>query len=87
MTYLQNYLFILTKFYRLKSNFKINFWGFLAHSKIKEDLVEASADANFAAKLNKAAFDAGITLTSLTSIRPTLEETFFEMTVNWWLML
>lgn len=50
-------------------------------SKIKEDLVEASADANFAAKLNKAAFDAGITLTSLTSIRPTLEETFFEMTV------
>ena len=51
-------------------------------SKINEDLVEASADANFAAKLNKAAFDAGITLTSLTSIRPTLEETFFEMTVN-----
>ena len=51
-------------------------------SKIKEDLVEASADANFAAKLNKAAFDAGITLTSLTAIRPTLEETFFEMTVN-----
>ena len=51
-------------------------------SKIKEDLVEASADVNFAAKLNKAAFDAGITLTSLTSIRPTLEETFFEMTVN-----
>ena len=51
-------------------------------SKIKEDLIEASADANFAAKLNKAAFDAGITLASLTSIRPTLEETFFEMTVN-----
>ena len=51
-------------------------------SKIKEDLVEASADESFAAKLNKAAFDAGITLTSLTSIRPTLEETFFEMTVN-----
>ena len=51
-------------------------------SKIKEDLVEANADGNFAAKLNKAAFDAGITLTSLTSIRPTLEETFFEMTVN-----
>ena len=51
-------------------------------SKVKDDLVEANADANFAAKLNKAAFDAGITLTSLTSIRPTLEETFFEMTVN-----
>ena len=51
-------------------------------SKIKDDLVEANADANFAAKLNKAAFDAGIILTSLTSIRPTLEETFFEMTVN-----
>ncbi len=56
--------------------------GLGVDSKIKEDLVEASADANFAAKLNKAAFDAGITLTSLTSIRPTLEETFFEMTVN-----
>jgi ABC-2 type transport system ATP-binding protein len=51
-------------------------------SKIKDDLVEASADANFAAKLNRAAFAVGITLTSLTSIRPTLEETFFEMTVN-----
>ena len=36
----------------------------------------------WAGVLNKAAFDAGIILTSLTSIRPTLEETFFEMTVN-----
>ncbi|NCV74071.1 MAG: multidrug ABC transporter ATP-binding protein, partial [Actinobacteria bacterium] len=32
------------------------------------------------AKLNKSAFEAGITLTSLTPIRPTLEDTFFEMT-------
>ena len=34
----------------------------------------------WSAELNRLAFDAGITLISLTSVLPTLEETFFEMT-------
>lgn len=48
--------------------------------KINGDVVEVVGDSDFSAKLNKSAFDAGITLTSLTPIRPTLEDTFFEMT-------
>jgi len=47
---------------------------------IKTDIVEVSGDINFSSKLNKAAFDAGIILSSLTPVRPTLEDTFFEMT-------
>jgi len=47
---------------------------------IKTDVVEVSGDINFSSKLNKAAFDAGIVLSSLTPVRPTLEDTFFEMT-------
>jgi ABC-2 type transport system ATP-binding protein len=47
---------------------------------IKTDVVEVNGDVNFSSKLNKAAFDAGIILSSLTPVRPTLEDTFFEMT-------
>lgn len=47
---------------------------------IKTDVVEVSGGINFSSKLNKAAFDAGIILSSLTPVRPTLEDTFFEMT-------
>ena len=36
--------------------------------------------SDFSAKLNRAAFDAGITLESLMPVRASLEETFFEMT-------
>jgi len=36
--------------------------------------------AEWSATLNRSAFEAGITLASLTSVLPTLEETFFEMT-------
>ena len=49
-------------------------------AEIKDDIVEVIGDSDFSAKLNKSAFEAGITLTSLTPIRPTLEDTFFEMT-------
>jgi ABC-2 type transport system ATP-binding protein len=38
------------------------------------------ADEHVAATINRLAFEAGITLSALTAIRPTLEETFFEMT-------
>jgi ABC-2 type transport system ATP-binding protein len=47
---------------------------------IKGDVVEVSGEIDFSGKLNKAAFEAGIILTSLTPVRPTLEDTFFEMT-------
>jgi ABC-2 type transport system ATP-binding protein len=49
-------------------------------AEIKGDVVEVSGDLDFSGKLNKAAFDAGIILSSLTPVRPTLEDTFFEMT-------
>jgi len=49
-------------------------------AEIKGDVVEVSGDLDFSGKLNKAAFEAGIILTSLTPVRPTLEDTFFEMT-------
>lgn len=38
------------------------------------------ATSDWAATLNKLAFDAGITLAQLSPVLPTLEETFFEMT-------
>jgi ABC-2 type transport system ATP-binding protein len=49
-------------------------------SKIKDGQIEIDAELGFASILNKTAFESGIILASLTSIRPTLEETFFEMT-------
>ena len=49
-------------------------------AEIKGDVVEVSGEIDFSGKLNKAAFEAGIILTSLTPVRPTLEDTFFEMT-------
>jgi ABC-2 type transport system ATP-binding protein len=42
--------------------------------------VHVISDSSFAAKFNELAFDAGITLSSLNAVLPTLEETFFEMT-------
>jgi ABC-2 type transport system ATP-binding protein len=49
-------------------------------SKIKDGQLEIDTELGFASTFNKAAFESGIILASLTSIRPTLEETFFEMT-------
>ena len=49
-------------------------------AEIKGDVVEVSGEIDFSGNLNKAAFEAGIILTSLTPVRPTLEDTFFEMT-------
>ncbi len=42
--------------------------------------VHVISDSSFAAEFNELAFDAGITLSSLNAVLPTLEETFFEMT-------
>ncbi len=45
-----------------------------------ESAVHIKAPPEWASTLNRLAFDAGITLQSLSPVLPTLEETFFEMT-------
>jgi ABC-2 type transport system ATP-binding protein len=50
------------------------------HAVIRNDSVHILAPMEWAAVLNKAAFDAGITLAQLAPQLPNLEETFFEMT-------
>jgi ABC-2 type transport system ATP-binding protein len=53
----------------------------MGHSaSIRNNEVHIQADADWAATLNRAAFDVGITLSQLTPQLPNLEETFFEMT-------
>jgi ABC-2 type transport system ATP-binding protein len=53
----------------------------LGHSaSIRNNEVHIQANADWAATLNRAAFDAGITLAQLSPQVPNLEETFFEMT-------
>ena len=49
-------------------------------TSLLDDAVHVKGEKNFAAELNKAAFAAGITLSSLAPIQASLEETFFEMT-------
>jgi ABC-2 type transport system ATP-binding protein len=49
-------------------------------AKILDNAVHVTGTSDISAKLNKAAFEAGITLESLTPVKPSLEETFFEMT-------
>ena len=50
------------------------------HAVIRNDSVHILAPMDWAAVLNKAAFEAGITLAQLAPQLPNLEETFFEMT-------
>ena len=53
----------------------------MGHSaSIRNNEVHIQANADWAATLNRAAFDAGITLAQLSPQIPNLEETFFEMT-------
>ncbi|MEI6648646.1 MAG: ATP-binding cassette domain-containing protein [Actinomycetes bacterium] len=47
---------------------------------IVEGAANILAPSSWAAALNRLAFESGVTLASLTSVLPTLEETFFEMT-------
>jgi len=47
---------------------------------IMENTIHVTGSSDYSAKLNKAAFEAGITLESLTSVKASLEDTFFEMT-------
>ena len=50
------------------------------HSRILDGEAHITSEADWAAQLNRLAFEAGITLTSLTAVRPSLEETFFTLT-------
>ncbi len=50
------------------------------HAVIRNDSVHILAAMDWAPELNKAAFNAGITLAQLAPQLPNLEETFFEMT-------
>lgn len=50
------------------------------HATIRDGALHVEGPKEWAAILNKAAFDAGITLSQLTPQLPNLEETFFEMT-------
>jgi len=53
----------------------------MGHSAtIRNNEVHIQANADWASTLNRAAFDAGITLAQLSPQVPNLEETFFEMT-------
>jgi ABC-2 type transport system ATP-binding protein len=49
-------------------------------SRILDGEAHITSDADWAAQLNRLAFEAGITLASLTPVRPSLEETFFTLT-------
>jgi ABC-2 type transport system ATP-binding protein len=49
-------------------------------ASIRDGAVHVQGPADWAQVLNRAAFDAGITLSQLTPQLPNLEETFFEMT-------
>ena len=49
-------------------------------ARVEDGAVHISGEADWGATLNRLAFDAGVTLASLSTIQPTLEETFFEMT-------
>ena len=49
-------------------------------SEVRGDAIFVVADERYGADLNRMAFTRGITLAEITPLRPTLEETFFEMT-------
>jgi ABC-2 type transport system ATP-binding protein len=48
--------------------------------RVENGMIHIAVGADFGATLNRAAFDNGITLASISTQQPTLEETFFEMT-------
>ena len=48
--------------------------------EMRDGTLRVAAPETFSAEINRLAFNAGITLQSLTPVLPTLEETFFDMT-------
>jgi ABC-2 type transport system ATP-binding protein len=49
-------------------------------SKVVAERLEISAPVDWSATLNRLAFEAGITLSAISKVLPSLEDTFFEMT-------
>jgi ABC-2 type transport system ATP-binding protein len=49
-------------------------------ARVENGAIYIPVGAEIGAVLNRAAFDAGVTLSSISTQQPTLEETFFEMT-------
>ena len=47
---------------------------------VVDGVVQAPVESYFGATINRTLFEAGITLSSISTQQPTLEETFFEMT-------
>ena len=48
--------------------------------RVENGMIHIAVGADFGATLNRAAFEVGITLASISTQQPTLEETIFEMT-------
>lgn len=63
----------LTKLQELSEKFGHAAW-------IQNDALHIDAESSWAPRINKAAFDMGITLAEINIVLPSLEETFFEMT-------
>ena len=54
--------------------------GFGYEPVVENGAVQIPVGADFGAILNRATFEVGVTLTTIATQQPTLEETFFEMT-------
>jgi len=48
--------------------------------RVEGESLAISAPPDWSPIFNRLAFEAGITLSAITAVRPTLEETFFELT-------
>ena len=51
-------------------------------ASIVEDALHVLSPAEWSATFNRLAFEAGVTLANLATVRPSLEETFFELTTE-----
>jgi len=51
-------------------------------ASIVDDELHVLSPAEWSATFNRLAFEAGITLANLATVRPSLEETFFELTTE-----
>ena len=62
-------------------NYLAELIGKTGHNVIIEgDHIQVDAEESFATTINKIAFEGGVVLKQLTPVRPSLEETFFELT-------
>lgn len=77
----QNAITSIKPEYQVDLNKLIEIVNDLGHEpRVENGMVHIAVGADFGATLNRAAFEGGITLSSISTQQPTLEETFFEMT-------